>query len=231
MTDRRTAILTAAIEIADDHGLEAVSMRSVAERVGLSPMALYPHVGSKEALLDGMQGILLGELRSAAAGDGWQARLTGLARAARKLTNRHPWVAMLMFSRPAVAPTAVRVVDVIYQALLEAGVREADVPRLERLFSTFIIGFGASEAGGRFGRGVLDPRSRRGQLPEGDLPGHHRLAPWLDQERDWDAEFEADLLDLRRLIEACVRPGTEDQAPAGSRASSISSTGMSSRTG
>ncbi|MGI5490666.1 hypothetical protein [Microtetraspora malaysiensis] len=95
--------------------------------------------------------------------------------------------------------------DVIYTALIEAGVPDRDVPRLERLISTFVIGFAASEAGGRFAPGVPDPRGRRGQLPDGGLPGHSRLAPWLDLPLDLTAEFEADLGDLVRLIEAAAR--------------------------
>jgi len=217
MTERRDAILDAAIKLADEQGLEAVSMRSVAERVGVTPMALYPHVGSKTALLDAMMGRLLGELLPTLnAHVSWQDQLRDLAHEGRSLSKRHPWFARLQFDRPAVEPGAVRVVDAVYQALLKAGVPEADVPRLERLLSTFIVGYGASEASGRFG--PVDPRGRRGQLPEGDLPAHHQLASWLDREVDWDAEFEADLQDLQRLIvaaahEAAGQPGS---APAGS---------------
>jgi len=68
------------------------------------------------------------------------------------------------------------------------------------MLSTFVIGHLASEAGGRFGAGTLDPRGRRGQLPGGDLPGHRALAEWLDGPVDWEAEYRADLDDLRRMI-------------------------------
>lgn len=181
-------------------------------------MALYPHVGSKAALLEGMLGRILGELtreRQAAASPGaataagepgWQERLSDLGHAARSAVRRRPWVAALIFARPSVAPDAVRVVDEIYQALLDAGVPESDVPRLERLVSTFVIGYAASEAEGRFGPGPLDLRSIRGQLPEGDLPGHARIAQWLSPPPDWDAEFDADMADLALLIEARARP-------------------------
>jgi AcrR family transcriptional regulator len=206
--ERREAILDAAIAIADESGLDAVSMRTVADRVGVTPMALYPHVGSKGALLDAMQGRILGELLPVTTGgQTGQEQLNTLARAARRLARRHPWAGTLMFSRPSVAPDAVRVTDAIYQALLSAGVPEDEVPRLERLLSTFILGYALSETGGRFGPGEPNPRSRRGQLPDGTLPGHARLAKWLDQSADWDEEFEADLADLADLIEAKARRG------------------------
>ncbi|HEY2688131.1 MAG TPA: TetR/AcrR family transcriptional regulator [Streptosporangiaceae bacterium] len=206
MSDRRQEILDAALSLADEKGLHAVSMRAVAERTGVTPMALYPHVGSKAALLDGMLGRLLADLlppvAAAAESQDWRQRLRTIAHLARGLAHRHPWAAMLIFSRPSVAPGAVRVVDQIYAALIDAGVPDADVARVERLVSTFVIGYGASETGGRFSTGTLNPRGRRAQLAAGELPAHHALATWLDTPVDWDAEFETDLDDLVRLVEA-----------------------------
>ncbi|MFJ9537593.1 TetR/AcrR family transcriptional regulator [Streptomyces sp. NPDC101225] len=208
MSGRREEILDAALDIADEHGLEAVSMRALADRVGVTPMALYRHVKDKGALLDGMLGRLLAALLpSEPPGEqkqNWEERLTALAHASRAVTQRHPWAAQLLFSRPAITPDAVRAVDIIFLALLEAGVPEPEVPRLERMISTFLIGFAASEASGRFAPGSLDPRGRRGQLPDGELPGHGTLAPWLDLPVDLTAEFEADLADIGRLIRAAA---------------------------
>jgi AcrR family transcriptional regulator len=206
MADRKQEILDAAVAIADERGLDAVSMRSVAERVGLTPMALYPHIGSKGALLDAMVGHLAGELLpSMDEADSWRDQLVSLAHAALVMSRRHPWAGVLMFARPSVAPDAVRVTDAIYQALLSAGVPEPDVPRLERLISTFVLGFGLSETGGRFGTRGTDPRGTRWLLPDGPLPGHARLERWLKAGADWDEEFDADLRDLELLIEAKAR--------------------------
>ncbi|AYC43695.1 TetR/AcrR family transcriptional regulator [Streptomyces griseorubiginosus] len=226
MSGRREEILDAALAIADERGLEAVSMRALAERVGVTPMALYRHVKDKAALLDGMVGRLLSALLptdgadgadGADGGDGvlsgeeptWDQRLDALAHACRAVTQRHPWAAHLLFSRPAVTPDAVRAVDIIYLALVEAGVPESEVPRLERLISTFVIGFAASEASGRFTPGALDPRGRRGQLPAGELPGHSRVGRWLDLPVDLTAEFEADLADIRRMVVGAAARGGE----------------------
>ncbi|WP_405865978.1 MULTISPECIES: TetR/AcrR family transcriptional regulator [unclassified Streptomyces] len=207
MSGRREEILDAALAIADEHGLDAVSMRSLADRVGVTPMALYRHVKDKAALMDGMVGRLLAALLPSdeAEEQTWDERLNSLAHACRKVAQQHPWAAHLLFSRPAVTPDAVRAVDIVYTALIEAGVPEPDVPRLERLVSTFVIGFAASEASGRFTPGTVDPRSRRGQLPDSELPGHSALGPWLDLPVDLTAEFEADLDDIRRLIRAAAR--------------------------
>jgi AcrR family transcriptional regulator len=229
MADRRQEILDAALALADERGLAAVSMRAVAERTGVTPMALYPQVGSKAQLLDGMLERLLTELippaaaagESAAAepgsaaepgpavdadGEDWRMRLRALAHAFRKLAHGHPWAATLLFSRPAVTPDAARVVDLVYTNLLAAGVPPSEVPRVERLVSTYMIGYVASEVGGRFGPGDL--RLRRGLVSAvraQALPGHAALARWLEPPVDWDAEFEADLEDLMRLVEATAR--------------------------
>ena len=64
------------------------------------------------------------------------------------------------------------------------------------------MSFSAIKGSGRFAPGSLDPRSRRGQLPDSELPGHGTLAPYLDLPVDLTAEFEADLADIRRLIKA-----------------------------
>jgi AcrR family transcriptional regulator len=205
MTDRQREILLAALAIADEQGLAAVSMRSVAERVGVSAMALYPHVGAKEALLDGLVDVLLAELPPALAGlpadDPW-TRLTALAHALRALAHRHPGAFALLLARPSVTPDAVRATDTVYQALLDAGVPDAQVPRIERLLSTFVLGFAASEVNGRFSAGTRNPRGRRAQFPGGEVLAHHRLAEHLDKPIDWDAEFAADLQDLRAVVEA-----------------------------
>jgi AcrR family transcriptional regulator len=200
MGDRRQEILDAALAIADEHGVDAVSMRAVADRVEVTAMALYPHVGGK-GLLDGLVGRLLGELTPPDPELPWRERMRALAASMRVVAHRHPAATQLLFSRPAITADGVRTVDVIYQALLDAGVAPAEVPRVERLVTTVILGYLVSETGGRFGPGELNPRARRAQLAEVDLPGHHALVRWLDEAPDWAAEFDADVEDLLRLVE------------------------------
>jgi AcrR family transcriptional regulator len=210
VTDRKRQILDAALAIADAEGLDAVTMRAVAAKVGVSPMALYPHVGGKAELLDGLVGRLLEELTArAAAGAGSPERagldragLRALAYGVRALARAHPSAFGLLLARPSVTPEAARSVDVVYQALLDAGVPPAHVPRLERLISTFVIGFALSEVSGRFAVDDPELRARRGAT----LPGHLAVGAEHLTPADWDSEFEADLRDLESIVDAFAHP-------------------------
>lgn len=146
----RAAVLAATLELADAKGLAAVSMRAVADRLGVTPMALYRHVGDKQQLLDGLVEQLLLELPLPDPALRWRDSLGAMANAMRATARRHPDVFPLLLQRPAATPGALRVREMVYRALREAGIGEADVARVERMLSTFVIGFAASEASGRF---------------------------------------------------------------------------------
>jgi AcrR family transcriptional regulator len=208
VTETQRKIYAAALELADEGGLAAVSTRKVAQRVGMSHMSLYPHIASKQALLDGMVDLLLGEhvrMLDQSADQAWWPRLVAIGQGVRSLARRHPSAFPLLLARPSVTPDAVRATDTLFQVLLDAGVPEARVPRLERLVATFLLGFAASEVSGRFGLGTRTPRARRAQLDPEEIPAHYRLADHLDHGVNWDAEFEADLENLRTLIEHAAR--------------------------
>lgn len=203
---RRPEILDAALAIADERGLDAVSMRAVAQRLGLTPMALYGYFRNKEELLDGLVGRLLGEVPLPPAETGWRQTLEQLTYGVREVARRHPTAMPLLLTRPAVSPAAVRVVEVIYRALLAAGVPAKDVPRVERMISSFSLGHLISEVNGRFTAGTLDPEQRRAQFAAGELPGHDRVAAVLDGPADLDAELRADLDDVLDLVARSARP-------------------------
>lgn len=195
---RQTEILDAALAVAAERGLDAVSMRAVAERIGLTPMALYGYFRSKEELLDGLLGRLIAEIPLPPPGLGWRQAIEHTARGARAVAARYPTVIPLALTRPAVSPAAVRFVDATYRLLLAAGVPPTAVPRLERLLSTFLIGHLVSEVSGRFGDGTADPPARRAGL---DVPGHDALAEHLDAPVDWTDEFHTGLRELCDLVE------------------------------
>jgi AcrR family transcriptional regulator len=146
----RAAVLAASLRLADEEGLAAVTMQGVADRLGVTPMALYRHVANKADLLDGVVESILLEVALPDPQDPWPERLAALARGTRMAALRHPEVFPLLLRRAAATPGARRTRDVVYAALREAGLGEEDVVQLERLLATAILGFAASEAGGRF---------------------------------------------------------------------------------
>jgi AcrR family transcriptional regulator len=125
-------------------------MRAVADRLGVTPMALYRHVGTKQDLLDGLVERLLEELPVPDPDLPWPERLRVLGSGLRATARRHPDAFPMLLRRPATTQASLRARETVYAVLREAGVPEGLVPRAERLMSTFMLGFAASEAGGRF---------------------------------------------------------------------------------
>jgi AcrR family transcriptional regulator len=82
--------MRAAVELADEQGFDALTMRNLAERLGVVPMALYKHVADKDALLDGMVDLVFAELRIPDDTD-WRAALRVRAMSVRAALARHPW--------------------------------------------------------------------------------------------------------------------------------------------
>lgn len=145
----RAAVLGASLAIADDKGLDGVTMHAVADRLGVTPMALYRHVANKEDLLDGVVESLLDEMPEPAADRPWQEQLATMGEAIRATAHRHPAVFPLLLQLPATTPGARRVRERVYTALRRGGIPEDDVAQVERLISTMVLGFAASEASGR----------------------------------------------------------------------------------
>src|SRR3990170_2400464 len=109
-----------------------MSMRAVAERVGLTSMALYPYVGGKDALLDGLVDLLSAELGSAYGADpadiDWRRRLRALGRAVRALARAHPGAFPLLLNRAAAGASTSWLTAALRRTLLDAGVDAGRVP-------------------------------------------------------------------------------------------------------
>ncbi|HWS35657.1 MAG TPA: TetR family transcriptional regulator [Actinoplanes sp.] len=100
-TDRltKTAVADRALRLADDEGLEAVTVRRLAKELGVTPMALYWHFKNKDELLLGMVDHVLTDVRAgSAADDGWQKRLRRVVEIVFDVMRAHPWLPTLLFS-------------------------------------------------------------------------------------------------------------------------------------
>ncbi len=99
------ALVAAAVGLADEHGLEALTMRRVAERVGVGVMSLYTYVADRDELLDLMLDAVYAQMpRTAGAEGSWRARLAAVAAANRDLYRDHPWAAEISTLRPPLGP-------------------------------------------------------------------------------------------------------------------------------
>ncbi|WP_309713726.1 TetR/AcrR family transcriptional regulator [Pseudolysinimonas sp.] len=117
----RDRVLAAAVELADEHGLDAVSMRRVGVSLGVEAMSLYRHVHNKDDLLDGMVDDVIARFPARDEAVGWRESLRGLVRGAHSVLLAHPWAAGLATSRPAVGPARLRFVDAVIGTLLAGG--------------------------------------------------------------------------------------------------------------
>ncbi|WP_410586786.1 TetR/AcrR family transcriptional regulator [Amycolatopsis sp. lyj-23] len=97
-------VVRAAVALADADGIEAVTIRRVAEQLGVSPMSLYTYVPGRAELLDLMVDHAHGELTASAEGLHWRAALTAVAEDQWALAHRHPWLLEITTSRPALGP-------------------------------------------------------------------------------------------------------------------------------
>jgi AcrR family transcriptional regulator len=126
-------IVTAAIALADADGLEALSMRRVAERLGGGAMSLYRYIPGKAELLDLMVDRVSAEVcdpAAAGAADlpaGWRARLEQVARANRRLYERHPWLLHLPPGRPPLGPGVIGKYDYELRAVDGIGLTDVEM--------------------------------------------------------------------------------------------------------
>ncbi|QIM22477.1 TetR/AcrR family transcriptional regulator [Phycicoccus sp. HDW14] len=118
----RSRVLADAVALADGEGADAVSMRRLADRLGVVPMALYKHVGGKDDLVDGMVDAVLGEVVAARPADGdWRAAVRATLLSARAAVQRHPWARRAIETRTVRTPAVLGHMEAVTRLLLDAG--------------------------------------------------------------------------------------------------------------
>lgn len=137
----RAAVLAAAVELADERGLDALSMRAVAARVGAEAMSLYRHVENKEDLLDGIVDLVYAEIDLPDPGVGWKRAMRDRAISTRHALLRHPWATALMESRLRPGPANMRLHDAVTGLLLDVGMSSLLATRAYNLVDSYVYGF------------------------------------------------------------------------------------------
>ncbi len=139
-------ILLAAIELADQSGIDALSMRKLGQAVGVEAMSLYNHIANKDDLLDGMVDHIFAEIDIPPKGVDWKAAMRQRAHSARVVLARHPWAIGLTESRLRPGPETLRHHDAVIGCLREAGFSIAMAAHAYSLLDSYIYGFALQQA-------------------------------------------------------------------------------------
>jgi AcrR family transcriptional regulator len=125
----RERVLRAAIRLADEAGIESLSMRKLGQVLGVEAMSLYNHVANKDEILNAIVEIVERDIELPSPGADWKAALRRTAISAHDAFSRHPWAAALTLSTTGSRPARWRYMNAILGCLREAGF-SADVTDL-----------------------------------------------------------------------------------------------------
>ena len=117
----RERVVRAAVALADEHGIEALSMRRLAQELGVDPMSLYNHVANKDDLLDGMVDQVVSEIDPAPSGGDWKATLRAKTMWARQRMLHHRWASQIIETRAGSSPAIMRQFEEVTRILRSGG--------------------------------------------------------------------------------------------------------------
>ena len=141
----RERVLAAAIDLADRDGIASLSMRKLAQELGVEAMSLYHHVANKDAILDGLIDLVFGEIDLPVGEADWKAAMRRRAISAREVLRRHPWATGLMESRSTPGPATLRHHDAVLGILRNAGFPLELAAHAYSLLDSYIYGFALQE--------------------------------------------------------------------------------------
>lgn len=142
----RESVLATAVSLADGEGVAALTMRKLAERLGVEAMSLYHHVSNKDDILDGMVDAVFGEFELPRADGDWKAELRRRSVSARAVLARHPWAVGLLESRRNPGQATLRHHDSVIGTLRTAGFSVAGAAHAFSVLDSYVYGFAMQEA-------------------------------------------------------------------------------------
>lgn len=196
-TMTRDGVVTAAVQLADEVGLDGLTMRELARRVGLKPMSLYHHIDDKDDLLDGMVDAVFAEIELPPDTTDWRAALRRKAVTARASLTRHPWAIGVMESRTSPGPANLQHHDSVLGILHQAGFSIMAATQANAILDSYTYGFALQEASLPFGS--ADELERVAQdiitsMPFDQYPNLRRTATELAEANfDFSDQFELGL--------------------------------------
>ena len=141
----RERVLGAAVSLADEDGIEALTMRELGLRLGFEAMSLYNHVANKDDILDGMVDLVVSEIDLPSDTVDWKEAMRRRAISAQSVFSRHPWASALIDSRESSGPARLRYFDWMIGTLRRAGFTLEMTAHALSVLDSYIYGFGRQQ--------------------------------------------------------------------------------------
>ncbi|MER7133200.1 TetR/AcrR family transcriptional regulator [Streptosporangium saharense] len=162
----RERVLHGALAVADAGGIGSLTIRSLAQALGVKPMSVYHHVANKDEILDGIVDLVFQEIELPSADGDWRAELRRRAESARRVLRRHPWALGLLESRTTPGPATLRHHNAVLGILRGAGFSVRMAAHAYALLDSYVYGFALQETslpfdGPQSVTDVVEPMTRR----------------------------------------------------------------------
>jgi AcrR family transcriptional regulator len=189
----RERVLRAAVDLADQRGIDAVTMRELGRWLGVEAASLYNHVTGKDDLLDGMVDLAVSQIEVPRDDVGWKESMRRRAVSARALFLRHRWASSLIDSRARTGPGSLSYVDRVLGVLIQAGFSPAAAANAFLVLDSYIYGFERQRPGLSAESGPDGTEAARevlASIPEGAYPNAAGVArEYAARPFDHDAAF------------------------------------------
>lgn len=206
----RDKVLRVAVNLADESGIEALSMRVLGRQLGVEAMSLYNHVANKDDLLDGMVDLVIDEIELPSLDADWREAMRTRAYSARAVFTRHPWAARFIDSRISGGRGRLRYFEAVLGVLRRAGFTVELAARAFSLIDSYIYGFGRQRLNMPSGDegGLQAAESFLQALPAEAFPylaemaATHAARPGYDEAADFAFGLNLILDGLQRVLDS-----------------------------
>ena len=205
----RERVLRAAIALADEGGIQALTMRKLAQALGVEAMSLYNHVANKDDVFNGIVDLVASEIELAPGAGDWKADTRRRAMSAYELMSRHRWAPRLWMSGGTVGGARMQFADSLLRGLREGGCSEELTYHAYHVLQSHIIGYALYALSFDFDTGELKELARRflSEFPADEFPDmaeHIRQHMEPREEQEGAFAFGLDLIldGIERLRDA-----------------------------
>ena len=197
----RERVLRAALVLADEGGIDALTMRRLGERLQVEAMSLYNHIAGKDDILDGIVDLVFSEIVVPSGSLDWKKAMRERAISARDALMRHPWATSLMQSRTKPGPATLRHHDSVIGSLRNAGFSVDMAAHAFSVMDGYIYGFAmqqmnlpshSSEESAALAENILRELPAREYPHLAEMIVEHALKPGYDYAEEF--EFGLDLI-------------------------------------